>query len=165
MEPIRVAVLTVSDRCSRGEAQDLSGPAIIDSLPAGQFHVVSAEIVPDVQAEIASVLTRWADEEACDLILTTGGTGFSPRDITPEATRAVIEREAPGLALLLVSEGLKKTPFAALSRGIVGIRRGTVIVNLPGSPGGAREGVQALLPILPHAIDVLKVRERGHPSS
>src|SRR5579883_273117 len=118
MEPIRVAVLTVSDRCSRGEAQDLSGPAIIDSLPAGQFHVVSAEIVPDVQAEIASVLTRWADEEACDLILTTGGTGFSPRDITPEATRAVIEREAPGLALLLVSEGLKKTPFAALSRGI-----------------------------------------------
>ncbi|HEX5324677.1 MAG TPA: MogA/MoaB family molybdenum cofactor biosynthesis protein [Capsulimonadaceae bacterium] len=163
MEPIRVGVLTVSDRCSRGEAQDKSGPAIIDSLPPGQYHVALAQIVPDDPDEICAALTRWADESLCDLILTTGGTGFSPRDVTPEATRRVIEREAAGIAILLAQEGLKKTPFAALSRGTAGIRAGAVIINLPGSPAGAREGVQALLPILPHAVDVLKNREQGHP--
>ena len=163
MEPIRVGILTVSDRCSRGEAQDRSGPAIIDQLPSGQYHVALAEIVPDDPEQISAALIRWADESLCDLILTTGGTGFSPRDITPEATRRAIEREAASLAMLVTKEGLKKTPFAALSRGIAGIRGRTLIINLPGSPAGAQEGVQALLPILPHAVDVLKSRETGHP--
>jgi len=165
MEPIRVGVLTISDRCSRGEAQDRSGPAIIDSLPSAQYHVALAEIVPDEHEKIAATLSRWADEDHCDLILTTGGTGFSARDITPEATLRVIEREASGLSTLLTVEGLKKTPFAALSRGIAGIRGSAIIINLPGSPAGAREGVQSLLPILPHAVDVLKSRETSHPAT
>jgi molybdenum cofactor synthesis domain-containing protein len=163
MEPVRVGVLTVSDRCSRGEAQDRSGPAIIESLPGGEYHVAFAEIVPDDLGKIIATLSRWADEDLCDLILTTGGTGFSPRDVTPEATLQVIEREASGLETLLTMEGLRKTPFAALSRAAAGIRGSALIINLPGSPAGAREGVQALLPILSHAIDVLKSRETGHP--
>lgn len=163
MEPIRVGILTVSDRCSRAEAEDKSGPAVAEALSAGDCRVVATHIVPDEPAEIVSILARWADDSVCDLILTTGGTGFSPRDTTPEATRQVIEREAPNLAMLLLVEGLKTTPFAALSRGIAGIRGNTLIVNLPGSPAGARDGASALLPLLPHAIDVLKAQESGHP--
>ena len=164
MDPIRVAILTVSDRCSRGEAEDKSGPAIAEALSAGaSCRVAEKQIVPDDPAEIAAVLAKWADSGACDLILTTGGTGFSPRDTTPEATRRVIERDAPNLAQFLLMEGLKSTPFAALSRGVAGIRGRTLIVNLPGSPAGARDSTMALLPLLPHAIDVLKAQETGHP--
>lgn len=154
----------MSDRCSRGEAADKSGPAIAEALSPGVYEVVERNVVPDEPGEIAAVLVKWADSGHCDLILSTGGTGFSPRDITPEATRKVIEREAPNLAQFLLTEGLKSTPFAALSRGIAGIRGRTLIVNLPGSTAGARDGTTALLPLLPHAIDVLKSQEQGHPA-
>lgn len=162
---IRVGVLTVSDRCSAGERDDLSGPAIKDSLPADQFVVALEAIVPDDKKIIAETLKRWADEYECDVILTTGGTGFSPRDVTPEATAKVLEREAPSISQFLLWESLKQTPFAALARGVAGIRGATLIVNLPGSPSGAKDNTASLVPLLPHAVDVLRVRETDHPTT
>ncbi len=161
---IRVGVLTVSDRCHRGEQPDLSGPALQAALPAGQFVVALQGIVPDDKQVIADTLRRWCDDYHCHVILTTGGTGFSPRDVTPEATRKVIQREALNLSQYVLWEGLKHTPFAALSRGIAGMRGATLIVNLPGSPQGAREGAECLVPLLPHAVDVALRRETGHPA-
>jgi len=162
-ELIRVGVLTVSDRCSAGEREDLSGLAVKDSLPSDKFVVALEAIVPDDRRIIAETLKRWADEYECDVILTTGGTGFSPRDVTPEATGKVLERAAPNISQFLLWEGLKQTPFAALSRGVAGVRGATLIVNLPGSLSGARDGTGSLVPLLPHAVDVLRVRETGHP--
>jgi molybdopterin adenylyltransferase len=164
MEPIRVGVLTVSDRCSRGEREDLSGPAVKAALPGGMFVVALEAVVPDDKKTIAETLRRWCDEYDCAVILTTGGTGFSPRDVTPEATEKVLERHAPNISQFLLWEGLKQTPFAALSRGVAGIRGATLIVNLPGSPAGASDGTNSLVPLLPHAVDVLRVREIGHPT-
>ena len=161
---IRVGVLTVSDRCSRGEQDDLSGPAIQAALPAEQFVMALYAVVPDDKKTVADTLKRWCDEFACDVILTTGGTGFGPRDMTPEATRKVLERESPNLSQYLLLEGLKRSPFAALSRGLAGMRGRTVIVNLPGSPSGAREGTETLLPLLPHLVDVLRAEETTHPA-
>jgi len=163
MELIRVGVLTVSDRCSAGEREDLSGPAIKDGLPDDKFVVALEAVVPDDKRVIAETLRRWADEYECDVILTTGGTGFSPRDVTPEATGKVLERDAPNISQFLLWESLKQTPFAALSRGVAGVRGATLIVNLPGSPSGARDNAVSLVPLLPHAVDVLRVRETGHP--
>lgn len=161
---IRVGVLTISDRCSRGEREDLSGPAIKAALPGEGFVIALEAIVPDDKKAISDTLRRWCDEYDCSVILTTGGTGFSPRDVTPEATGEVLDRLAPNLSQFLLWEGLKQTPFAALSRGIAGIRGATLIVNLPGSPSGASDGAQSLVPLLPHAVDVLRVQETGHPT-
>ena len=152
---LRVGILTVSDGCARGERDDISGRVLAESLPPDGYAVVARRIVSDEVPLIVAALTQWCDD-GCDLILTTGGTGFAPRDITPEATRAVIEREAPGLAELLRWTGYQKLDRAVLSRGVAGIRGSTLIVNLPGSTGGVRDGVEVLLPLLPHAIAILQ---------
>lgn len=154
---IRVGILTVSDRSARGERADLSGPALAQAVAerlAGA-EVVATGIVPDEREEIAAWLRAGADELALDLILTTGGTGFAPRDVTPEATRSVIEREAPGLAEAMRSESLRVTPHAMLSRAIAGIRGRTLIINLPGSPKAAVENLVTVLSVLPHAVELL----------
>lgn len=155
---IRVGILTVSDRSARGERADLSGPALAEAVVAGLAgaEVVATAITPDERTTIAAQLMRWADEDALDLILTTGGTGFAPRDLTPEATRSVIERETPGLAEAMRADSLRVTPHAMLSRAAAGIRGRSLIVNLPGSPKGAVENLATILPVLPHALELLR---------
>ena len=157
---MRVGILTISDRASRGEYVDLSGPAVRDVIKT--YFDAEAElnaVVPDDARKISATLRKWCDRDRLDLILTTGGTGFAPRDHTPEATRAVIEREAPGLIYAMLTNSLKKTPHAMLTRMVAGIRGHTLIVNLPGSPSAATENLQVILPTLPHAIELL----RGKP--
>jgi molybdopterin adenylyltransferase len=155
-EKIRAAVLTISDSASRGEREDISGPTVAGELSALGMEVIVTAILPDEQPLIAERLRNLADNGEIDLIITTGGTGFSPRDITPEATREVIEREAPGLAEVMRLESLKITPLAVLSRSVCGIRRRALIVNLPGSVRGARENLQAIARTIPHAISLLR---------
>jgi molybdopterin adenylyltransferase len=162
MKPIRASVVTVSDKGHAGEREDASGPLLADLLRKMQVEVVSQTIVPDERDEIEHMLIRLADEEHVELIITTGGTGPAPRDVTPEATRTVIKREMPGLAEVLRAEGYRKTPLAALSRGVSGIRAQTLIVNLPGSPKAVREGMETLTPILPHAIKMLRGVDTEH---
>ncbi len=157
--------MTISDRCSRGEREDLSGPAVKAALPGEGFVVALEAVVPDDKKTISETLRRWCDDYDCGVILTTGGTGFSPRDVTPEATEKVLDRMAPNISQFLVWEGLKQTPFAALSRGVAGVRGATLIVNLPGSPSGASDGARSLVPLLPHTVDVLRARETGHPAA
>jgi len=151
---IRAVVLTISDSAARGEREDLSGPAVVSELENLKAEVIAAEIVPDERAEIASRLRHYADSGA-NLIVTTGGTGLAPRDVTPEATKDVIDREAPGLAELMRAESLKITPLAALSRAVCGMRGKTLIINLPGSVRGARENLAAIARTLPHAMALL----------
>lgn len=153
---IRCVVLTISDSASRGERDDLSGPAVSAELASLPTEIVARAILPDEIDEIADQLRRYADSGLVDLIVTTGGTGFSRRDVTPEATRQVIEREAPGLAERMRAESLRLTPLAVLSRSVCGIRGGTLIINLPGSVRGARENLQAIARTLPHAISLLR---------
>lgn len=153
---IKAVVLTISDSASRGEREDLSGPAVTAELRSQQAEIVATEILPDERDQIAARLRHFADTGVANLIVTTGGTGFSSRDITPEATRDVIEREAPGLAELMRAESLKLTPLAALSRSVCGIRGRALIVNLPGSVRGARENLAAIARTLPHAISLLE---------
>ncbi len=153
---IRFGILTLSDRSSRGERADASGPALADLIRAQSWSVTDQAILPDEESAIRATLTEWADSSRFDVILTTGGTGFALRDVTPEATRAVIQRDAPGLAETMRAESLKKTPHAMLSRAVAGIRGRTLIVNLPGSPKGATENLQTIMPVIPHAVQLLK---------
>jgi molybdenum cofactor synthesis domain-containing protein len=165
-QPIRAGVLTVSDRGYTGEYRDLSGPLIRELLTEQLGALVEVEsIVPDERAVIADTLIHWADGMGLDLVLTTGGTGFAPRDVTPEATLDVIEREAPGLAEAMRAASLRVTPHAMLSRAVTGIRGGTLIVNLPGSPKAVRENLETVLAALPHAIELLQGRKGAdlHP--
>lgn len=154
----RVGIITASDKGSRGEREDKSAAAIRELVAGLGWEVVSYRLVPDEPGEIKKALLAFADEERLDLVLTTGGTGLAPRDNTPEATREVITKEVPGLAEAMRSAGLQKTPRAMLSRGIAGIRGRTLIINLPGSPKAVRECLEAVLPALPHGLEILTGR-------
>lgn len=162
--PLRAKILVLSDAASRGERADLSGPAVRDLLEASGWRVDPIEILPDNLDTIRERLKNLADGAACDAVITSGGTGVAPRDVTPEATRAVIATEIPGLAELMRAEGVKKVRRAALSRGVVGVRNGRLIVNLPGSPRGASESLQSILDLLPHVIDLIQGRTAHHDS-
>ena len=153
---IRFGILTLSDRSSRGERADVSGPALVHVVEAQGWSVVKQGILPDSESAIRKRLIDWSDSREVDVILTTGGTGFSPRDVTPEATRAVIERDAPGLAEAMRAASLAITAHAMLSRIVTGIRKRTLIINLPGSPKGAVENLEVVLPVLPHAVQLLR---------
>jgi molybdenum cofactor synthesis domain-containing protein len=152
---LRFGILTLSDRSAKGERPDASGPALADLIRAQGWSVTKQAILPDDESSIRVALIEWADGGEVDVILTTGGTGFASRDVTPEATRQVIQREAPGLAEAMRADSLKKTPHAMLSRAVAGIRGRTLIINLPGSPKGAVENLQTILPVLPHAVQLL----------
>ena len=164
--PMRVGIVTVSDRSARGERPDDSGP-LIQEFAEGRLaaQVASIAVVPDELALIRDTLAAWSDQGQLDIIFTTGGTGFAPRDVTPEATRAVIERDAPGLAEAMRAASLLVTPHAMLSRAVCGIRGRTLIINLPGSPKAVRENLATLAPALPHAVQLLQAApsaEAGH---
>jgi len=157
---LRARILVLSDACSRGEREDLSGPVVRALLEERGWRVVDSKVLPDDLDLIRKTLEQWADAGECDAIFTSGGTGLAPRDVTPEATRAVLQKEITGLAELMRAEGLKKTRRAALSRGLAGVRNGSLIVNLPGSPRGAQESLEAVVDLLPHAVDIAQGRTK-----
>lgn len=154
---IRLGILTVSDRAARGEAQDRSGPLIAETMVRElAVQIVVQAVVPDERSSIESVLVQWSDGGQVDLVLTTGGTGFAPRDVTPEATLAVVDRSAPGFAEAMRAASLVVTPHAMLSRAAAGIRQGTLIINLPGSPKAVSENLAVIMPALAHAVELLQ---------
>jgi molybdenum cofactor synthesis domain-containing protein len=155
-------VLTISDKGSRGERTDASGEYIIGAFQKWDIPVACYEIIPDDQSTIARTLAAWADAGTVDLILTTGGTGLSPRDVTPEATRSVIQKEVPGIAEIMRISGFKKTPTAVLSRAVAGSRGRCLIINLPGNPRAVQEYLDLLMPIIPHAIDTIQGKIGDH---
>jgi molybdopterin adenylyltransferase len=151
-----VGVLTISDKGAGGERQDRSGAVIREILPGMDAHIVDYDVIPDEKDLIVAKLVRWVDEDNLDVLITTGGTGLGPRDVTPEATLAVVDRIVPGFAEAMRAESLKKTPHAMLSRAVVGTRGKCLIINLPGSPKAVRECLEVILPALPHAVETLK---------
>ena len=164
---LNLGILTISDKVSRGQRDDKSGEAIRDSLSSLDSRVVNYEVVPDEADIIASKLAQWADEGSLDIILTTGGTGLSPRDVTPEATLSVVDRVAPGFAEAMRAETFKTTPFAVLSRAVAGVRGKCLIINLPGSPKAVKECLGVILPVIPHAVEIMKgeVTEHAAPDT
>ena len=157
---IKVAILTISDSCSKGQREDVSGQTIKEVLPKNKFEICDYKIVPDEHQSIKEALICFSDEVNADIVLTTGGTGLGPRDVTPEATVDVCQKMVPGLAEAMRSEGLKKTKNAILSRAVAAIRGNTLIINLPGSPKGVKESLQIILDVLPHAVEMM--RGAGH---
>jgi len=157
---LNAGVLTISDRSSQGLRQDASGPQLADLLRQHEIEVVWTAVVPDEERDIRLALIKWSDDQRADLIITTGGTGLSPRDVTPEATTAVVQRLIPGMAEAMRAASLLKTPHAMISRAVAGVRGKTLIINLPGSPKGAVENLEAVLPALKHAI----AKIQGDPS-
>lgn len=160
MNPIEIAVLTSSDRCSRGETEDVSGKLVSEMVKTIGGRTAAYDVVPDEIPAIKEKLLHYCDNLKVNVVLTTGGTGFSGRDVTPEATAQAIEKNIPGLPELMRAEGLKKTKKAALSRGICGIRKNTIILNLPGSPKAVKESLEAVLDLIPHSLEML--RGGGH---
>ena len=159
---LNVGILTISDKGSRGEREDLSSGAIREVLARIDSTVIEYDMVPDEHGEIAGKLVEWADGGRMDVILTTGGTGFSERDITPEATLSVVDKNVPGIAEAMRAKSLEKTPMAVLSRAAAGIRKKCLIINLPGSPKAARECLEAVLPAIPHGVEILKGEVTEH---
>lgn len=161
---INAAILTISDKGSRGQREDISGPTLSEGVARMNGKVVKSEIVPDEKDIIAKKLAEWADSGKIDVILTTGGTGLSARDVTPEATLSIIDREIRGIAEAMRAESLKKTPMAMLSRAVAGQRAKCVIVNMPGSPKACRECLDVIVPAIPHAIEIINgiVTEHNH---
>lgn len=159
---LRLAILTISDAGARGEREDTSGEAIVAWAAARGYTTAARALVPDEADRIGTALSRWADDDAADLILTTGGTGLTQRDVTPEATRAVLDKEAPGIAEALRMTVYPRFHRAALSRGVAGVRGRTLIVNLPGSTGGVRDGLAVLDDLVGHAVELIRGTKTGH---
>jgi molybdopterin adenylyltransferase len=160
---LSIGIITISDKASQGKRADKSGLLIRDSFSPEDNQVVKYEVIPDEADIIAGKLAQWADEGSVDIILTTGGTGLAPRDVTPEATLSIIDKEVPGLVEMMRAQSFSITPLAMLSRAVAGMRKECLIINLPGSPKAVRECLEVIMPVLPHAVDVIKGRVTEHP--